>query len=347
MLKRRDFLWLAAAATSPVAAGRPAVRLAAAWERDGRFEVGILQLRGTALRRVEAIEVPTRAHGLLQQADGSIVAVARRPGDWMVRWKPGAARNAAWTWLEEGATLNGHACMSADGRRLFTTETEHESGMGRIAVRDAASLEQIAAWPTHGADPHELVLDAAGDLWIANGGIVTAPETGRAKLHLERMDSSLVRLDARSGELEGQWRLEDPRLGLRHLAWGRWEGRPALGIALQAEHTGEAERHAAPVLALWQDGRLRAQAGVSGLRGYGGDIAYSEGRFAVSCPRGDAVVLCEARAKPQVFPLVGACALAAEPLRSAGTREACSWSPGQQRASLDGLRIDNHWLPLR
>lgn len=345
---RRQLLSLAvlAAFRPAIGASRP-LRVAAAWERDGQFEVGVLRLRGGAWRREEAIPVPTRAHGLLQQSDGSLVAVARRPGDWLLRWKPGAPQAAQWCWLEPGSSLNGHACASADGRALFTTETDHESGQGRIAVRDAASLRKQHEWPTHGADPHELLRDAAGDLWVANGGIATAPETGRAKLDLATMDSSLVQLDGRSGALEGQWRLQDRRLGLRHLAWGASAGGKVLGIALQAEHEADAERHAAPVLALWHEGRLRTVPGRAALKGYGGDVAYTGGRFAVSCPRGDGVLLVNADGEaPDFLSLPGACALAAEPLWIAGTAGALGGTAATQHAGLDGLRLDNHWLLL-
>lgn len=149
---------------------------------------------------------------------------------------------------------------NADGRTLYTTEMDLDTGAGPLGVRDAASLEKRAEWPTHGIDPHQLVWDAVhpGRLIVANGGVPTRPETGRLKLDLERMDSSLVALDAGSGSLCGQWRLDDARLSLRHLAWGRVEGRPLLGIALQAEHDDAAQRTDASVLALFDGARLRA-----------------------------------------------------------------------------------------
>jgi hypothetical protein len=82
-------------------------------------------------------------------------------------------------------------------------------------------------------DPHELLLDADGSLVVANGGIPALPETGRLKIHMDRMDASLVRLDTRTGALRGQWRLADKRLSLRHIAWG-----DAPGGMLQAAPAG-------------------------------------------------------------------------------------------------------------
>jgi hypothetical protein len=182
--------------------------------------VGILGISDEVTLAIETVlEVPTRAHGLLREASGSLLAVARRPGDWLLRWSA-EGRPLAWRWIEPGRAFAGHVIISEDGRTLYTTEIDLDSGTGLIGVRDAGSLEKRAEWPTGGLDPHMLTRDATrpGALIIANGGVPTQPETGRAKRELHRMDSSLVRLDARTGALLGQWRLADQRLSLRHLA---------------------------------------------------------------------------------------------------------------------------------
>jgi hypothetical protein len=243
---------------------------------QGRFYIGLLSLapgrQGDASAKQPlsvraALQVPSRAHGLCPLPDGSVLAVARRPGDWLVRWHPG--RSAAPQWLWQAAderfadrTFNGHMLPSPDGKHLYTTETDVETGASLVGVRDARTLHKLAEWPTHGVDAHELIWDhhSAGStglasLIVANGGVPTAPETGRAKRDMHRMDSSLVRLDAATGDLLGQWRLDDPRLSLRHLAWNR--AASVLGIALQAEHDEPALRHAAPVYARFDGQTLR------------------------------------------------------------------------------------------
>lgn len=158
--------------------------------------------------------------------------------------------------MQPGRSFSGHVIASADGRLLFTTETDLEHDRGMLAVRDAHSLTLLQAWPTHGRDPHQLVLDrlAPGRVMVANGGIETRPETGRVKHGLNSMDSSLVRLDFRSGRLEGKWRLKDSRLSMRHLAWSG----DYLGLSLQAEHQDGATRAAAPVLAVFDGSTLNA-----------------------------------------------------------------------------------------
>ncbi|AYQ28085.1 MULTISPECIES: DUF1513 domain-containing protein [unclassified Polaromonas] len=357
---------LAAPLALPAGAAARALQLAAAWEGSEGYQVGVLTKRGAALAVCAALDVPTRAHGVWVEAGGTLLAVARRPGDWLLRWKPDVAQGGqaiAWGWIEPDRAFNGHVIASPDGKRIYTTETHLETGQGLIGIRDAATLEKTGEWPTHGMDPHELLLDADGSLVVANGGIPALPETGRLKLHMERMDASLVRLDTRTGELRGQWRLADQRLSLRHIAWAEGahtvSGQRLLGIALQAEHDDAAAKAAAPVLAVFDGQRLQTRAAGPGqqLAGYGGDIAPAGGGFAVSCPRANGVALWRADGEWAGFlPLQEACALAAEApqkhqapnLWAAGRLAAITQdSRGAVRASaLKELRLDNHWAPL-
>ena len=222
-----------------------------------------------------AVPLPTRAHGLLAEADGGLLVVAARPGSWLLRCN-GRGEIVQQVKLEENtsaARLNGHAIVAAQGDVLYTTETDHGSGRGKIGVRDRQTLKKLAEWNTHGIDPHQLLLDHEGHLIVANGGV---PRTLADKKHdLHRMDASLVRLDAKNGTLLRQWRLADPRLSLRHLAWSHTplDSEAYLGVAIQAEHEDAEKRAAAPILAILDGDELfiptRANDGV----GYAGDIA--------------------------------------------------------------------------
>ncbi len=356
-LSRRAWLALAAGglAGRPAWAGTPASRLLAAWQcaPDGRaeaarYQIGWLTAERDALSVARALDVPTRAHGLLAERGGAVLAVARRPGDWLLRWRPGADEPQT-AWIEPDRAFNGHVVASADGRRLYTTETDLETGAGLVGVREAATLEKQAEWSTHGMDPHALLFDADGRLVVANGGIPTLPETGRLKIGLERMDASLVRLDTRRGVLQGQWRLADPRLSLRHIAWGGHDGR-LLGIALQAEHADAEQRESAPLLALFDGKGLRTAAAPQPLGGYGGDIAWAGGGFAVSTPKVDGFARYGADGRWLGFTaLAEACALAGEPGRLwVGGREQALLAESGAVASwpVPALRLDNHWLRL-
>lgn len=290
---QRRACWTAPAAWAlgslPLARWSPALarlpqagtRLAAVWDdAQGRHHVGVLGISGGGARPLASLEVPSRAHGVFAEAAGSLLFVARRPGDWLLRWHP--ARAPQWLWSDSDRRFTGHVLDHAAWPGLLSVEVDLESGQGLVVARDRRTLERQAEWPTSGIDPHQLLADADGTLLLANGGVPTLPETGRVKHHLERMDSSLVRLDPRSGRLLGQWRLDDARLSIRHLARHR---SGTVGIALQAEHDDGATKAGAPVLALFDGTRLRSVAAPVPLAGYGGDIAATAEGFAVSVPR--------------------------------------------------------------
>ena len=369
-LQRRQWLalaagWSAGALTPAFAAASSDAthrQFVSAWQAADGYQVGVLAQRGAALQVRTALDVPTRAHGMWVEKNGTLLAVARRPGDWLLRWSPGekTGKAMAWGWIEPDRAFNGHVIASADGKLLYTTETNLETGSGMIGVRDRESLEKITEWPTHGMDPHELLLDADGTLMVANGGIPALPETGRLKIHLDRMDASLVRLDTRTGALLGQWRVSDKRLSLRHITWGPAPpgGQRPLGIALQGEHEDAAAKSASPVLAIFDGRALKVcEAGANAsLAGYGGDIAWAAGGFAVGCPRANGVAVWQADGRWTGFlPLEEACAVTASPARDgraelwAGGRLAALQRDGDGRtasASLKGVRLDNHWTPL-
>jgi uncharacterized protein len=334
--------------------------LVAAWDdATGGHHLGLLQVGRGQASVVRTIEVPTRCHGLACQADGSVLAVARRPGDWLLRWQPrldkpppDAAHGVQWTWAPAERRFNGHVLVAPDGRAVYTTEIDVDSGQGLLVQRDPATLEARQTWPTLGHDPHDIEWLPSGELLVANGGIQTMPETGRLKRALDQMDSSLARIHPARGEVTGQWRLPDPRLSLRHLA-RHHSG--LVGVALQAEHDDPAARAAAPVFATFDpaSGRLTLQAPDRPASGYAGDVAAMHDGWVVSCPRNDdlmhvapdgsgtAHVRCES-----------GCALAPGPdgktLWALG-RTALNGGAAAQpvRALPDGWQFDNHALLWR
>lgn len=365
---RRAFL-LAAGAT--VLAARDAVaaaartkaipphgpHLVAAWDTPAGSRVGIVAVDGEAhlaARIAASLDVPTRAHAVARATDGSILVVARRPGDWLLRLRPAARGERVhaerWQWIEPDRTFNGHAIATPDGRHVLTTETDLETGMGILGVRDAGTLEKVDEWPTQGRDPHEVVwFESRGraHVAVANGGIATLAETGRVKHDLPAMDPSLVLLDAAAGACAGQWRLPDARLGTRHLA--PRDG--TLAIALQSEHDDPATRASAPVLALFDGQALRAMPAPRPLAGYGGSVAATADGFVVSCPRAGGVAHHDARGTWRGFTaLAAAC-----PLAVVGADLYIGGGPRVMRCDGDGhaqariaqpVTLDNHWVAL-
>lgn len=356
--RRRWLLAMAALGAAPAwaARGDGEAQLIAAWQAESTEHIGVIGVGGSRWSVRHALAMPTRAHGLMAEPGGSVLAVARRPGDWLLRWHP-ATGQTQWHWLEDDRRFNGHAAASPDGLIRWTTETDLDTASGLLGVRDAQTLEKNGEWSTHGHDPHQLLVlpqavgsVPAGSLIVANGGITALPETGRSKRLQERMDASLVALDPRDGALLGQWRLADPCLSIRHLAWD--PASHTVGIALQAEHPDADAKHQAPVCAVWNGQRLQAAQAQPAVQGYGGDIcALPQGGFVVSCPRVDTLALFSAEGRWHAnLPLREAYALAANArgLWWASGAEGGVWcEPGDTLAGGPAVRFDNHWQHTR
>jgi uncharacterized protein len=252
-------------------------------------EVGVLRLNWLD-RRIDviaALPVPSRAHGLLALPDGGFVALANRPGRWLLRADAAGRVMQMKSVADEqpARTLNGHAVLGGGGGSggwLFTSETDNQSGSGWVSVRDLRSLVRVAQFESQGIDPHQLVWRADDDtLLVANGGI--ARDALGAKRIGEAVVSGLVQLDPHTGKLLQLWQLPDPWLSVRHLAWGTG-AQPLLGMALQAEHPAPAARLQAPALAAWNGAHLQLPA--TPLGGYAGDIcAGPDGGFVVSAQK--------------------------------------------------------------
>lgn len=384
---RAPWPWLAAGAAGVVvpsaaatvstgastSVAKPVERLAAAWQLQGpaaaptgnpssplSHAVGVLQIDWMAARVSIALSVPvpSRAHGLLALADGGFVALANRPGRWLLRCGGDGAQQQLHTLAHETRTLNGHAVVSPDGRWLFTTETDPHTGHGWIGQRDLQTLALVAEFESHGLDPHHLVWTAEGDLMVANGG-VTRDSLGR-KQGDQALASSLVQLDAHKGRLLGQWRLADPQLSIRHLAWSVGpKAKPGLlGVALQAEHGSPAQRLAAPTLAVWNGEQLSLPSADARGGGYAGDIAPGPaGGFVLSAQKQGRVLWWQP-ALPAWMTVVAEvtepCALVSSAdgngfSLSAG-RGAARWhavAGAQMLRWPVALAPDNHWVQLR
>ncbi|MBX2853594.1 MAG: DUF1513 domain-containing protein [Rhodobacteraceae bacterium] len=294
---RRGFLRAALAASATGAlprlswadAGAPAY-LAAAKTPDGHYALHGLTAAGAARFQ---IPLPGRGHAAAAHPSQPLaVAFARRPGVFALVIDCALGETRARLEAPPGRHFYGHGAFDAEGARLYTCENDFEAGEGRIGVWDASdSFRRINELPSGGVGPHELLFDRAqGRLIVANGGVQTHPDSGRAKLNLPMMRPNLAYLSPETGAaLEI---IEPPkalrRNSIRHLSL-RADG--AIGIALQWQ--GDlpepvpllaTHRFGAPALTFLEapePEQLR-------LQGYGGSVAFSgDGALlGVTSPRG-------------------------------------------------------------
>lgn len=243
--------------------------------------------------------LPARGHAAAARPTAAeAVAFARRPGRFALVIDCAEGKEARRLTPPKGRHFYGHGAFSRDGERLFTTENAYETGEGRVGVWDASDgYKRIGEFPSGGVGPHDALLSKNGEaLIVANGGIRTHPDTGRAKLNIPDMRPGIAWLDSASGALRHRAEAaEDLRMNsLRHLALkpdgtvavgGQWQGAlietPSL-IATVRE--GGALRWIASEPELWM-----------GLKGYVGGVAVSrDGEIAATAPRGGSIVFISA-----------------------------------------------------
>jgi uncharacterized protein len=203
-----------------------------------------------------AIDLPARGHDIAQRPHSrEAVVFARRPGTWFV--VVDAERGTVVVQQTAAAHRHyyGHGAYSADGRLLYATENDTSSGQGAVGIYDATDgYRRIGEFPSFGIGPHDIAL--LGDrrtLVIANGGLMTLPDSGREVLNPDSMHSTIDFIDPEHGELEATFELDASfrDLSLRHLALT-----PRGEILFGGQYQGDAED--LPLLAgmISADGRI-------------------------------------------------------------------------------------------
>ncbi|WP_300061532.1 DUF1513 domain-containing protein [uncultured Roseobacter sp.] len=293
MPNRRAFLagLLASGMTAELSwadAGGPS-HLAAAMRPDGAYVlVGVRP--GGELAFTQPL--PGRGHAAVAHpARPEAVAFARRPGTYALVIDCVSGRVLQHLSAPAGHHFYGHGAFSADGLRLFTTENHIESGQGRIGIwAREEGYARVGDMPSGGIGPHEMLrLPGQATLAVANGGILTRPETGRETLNLGTMRPNLT-LMREEGEIMAQAALPEAlhHSSLRHIA-GCADGSVACGFQW------EGDPFDSPALVgLYRDGALHLldspPQATRRLNAYVGSVAgLPDGRIAVTSPRGGVV----------------------------------------------------------
>lgn len=237
--------------------------------------------------------LPDRGHGICLRPGGmEAVVFARRPGTFAAVFEPHSGLVVRRFDTPADRHFYGHGVFELDGRLLFATENDPEAGRGVLGVYDAKDgYRRLGEIPSFGVGPHDLALMPDGrTLAVANGGILTRPETGRTKLNLEGMISTLTYIDLADGrELVARTLTRELRqLSIRHLALRpglvaaglQWEGDPAHPVPLVAIDRGDGLQ---PLTV--------PRADLERMAGYVGSVALDrDGEvLAASCPRGGCV----------------------------------------------------------
>ena len=360
LIDRRDFMKTAGLAFAASLAPRrlyaieqaDAVFATAYQNRDGAYGVAVLS---EDRRILFTTELPDRGHDVtFDSVTRRSVVFARRPGTFAVVFDHTGNAKPVTIVSQPGRHFFGHGAFSHDGKLLYATENDYENSAGMIGVYDATEgFRRVGEFPTRGMDPHEVLLLGDGrTLAVANGGVETHPDYGRAELNIATMKPSLVFIDRITGDLKEEHRLapELHQLSLHHLA------EDASGaVWFGGQHKGPASER--PPLV----GKARLGTGVelpkmedkvlNSLRNYIGSVAanHDAGTIAVSSPAGNAVVVIDPSSGKVVSStsLVEVCGLAPERqgfVASTGRGEVVDCDGKQTR--FDDYAWDNHMLRM-
>lgn len=267
---------------------------------DGQFYAVGLDL-GFNITWEESL--PSRAHAPVPHPETNVVAfTARRPDRYVEIRSSIDGQKIHHITAARGRHFYGHGIFGPTGRYLFLTENAYDQGRGVVGVYDAHdAFKHIDEIPSGGIGPHEILLMPDGrSLVVANGGIRTHPDHGRVKLNLDSMIPSLQLIDAGSGALRQSFHFKDEAfhsLSIRHMVMMP-DGRIIIGC--QDQDVSDAIR---PLVYITdrRTGTLNAlktpSAIMRKMARYVGSVAISAGKqlIAASCPRGNMVVLWDAK----------------------------------------------------
>jgi hypothetical protein len=305
LFDRRQFMrasglaFLAGVAPQALSAMERADALFASAYRDGqgRFGIATLTERGDV---VDQTLLPDRAHGLAYSpATDHVAAFARRPGTYMMILSRKGLASPVIVTSSEGRHFYGHGCFSSDGCLLYACENDFDAGRGVIGLYDATDgYRRTGEFATHGVGPHDLAISDDGrTLIVANGGIETHPDFGRTKLNLDRMEPSLVLLDARDGHLIEKHAMPAhlSQLSTRHIDT---DGKGRIWFACQYEGARDDRPPLAGSFAPGEEIRFASlpDAVTEALGLYVGAIAVNrlEGLVGLASPKGGVAVTLEA-----------------------------------------------------
>ncbi|MBZ9678080.1 DUF1513 domain-containing protein [Mesorhizobium sp. ES1-1] len=360
LIDRRDFLKAAgiglASAMTPTAwaatLAADAIFATAFVKRDGSFGAAVLSEAGKVLH---AIDLPDRGHDVtFDPISKRSVVFARQPGTFAVVFDH-TGRAAPLTIASiSGRHFFGHGVFSPDGALLYATENDFDNAAGVVGIYDArAKFSRVGEFPTYGMGPHELLLLGDGrTIAVANGGIETHPDYGRAELNIATMKPSYVLIDRVTGDLIEKHELPSAlhQLSIRHMDTDRsgtvWFGCQYRGPGTDSPLLVGRAARGKELQLLDMPSEI-----LSALRNYIGSVSANPaaGTVAVSSPEGNSLVVFDAASGRAVSnrALVEVCGLAPDRtgfMATTGAGEIVERS-GMTRSEPDYV-WDNHMLRI-
>jgi len=187
---------------------------------DGSYAVLVIADDG---RIVREIPMSARGHDIaIDHAARRAVIFARRPGFFALAFDIDDRREPEVFAPPADRHFYGHGVFARDGRLLYATEHDVDTGDGMIGIYDATGgWRRVGEFPSYGVGPHEAILLSDGrTLAVANGGFGNDPATGRESIGIADMQPNVAFIDIATGALKARHGVPDAinLLSLRHLA---------------------------------------------------------------------------------------------------------------------------------
>lgn len=305
-LSRRDFLKQAIAtgislcsvtalASTKATSNKEMTLYSAAMDKQGNYLAIAVSEKGEVLFKTP---LPARAHAMLiRPQQKEVLVFSRRPGYFLMVLNAETGALIHKIDSKDNRPLCGHGVFSKNGNTLYLTANDIDQQQGVIQVLDAQNdYKRINEFPSGGIGPHEIrLLSDNQTLVVANGGILTHPDSGRSKLNLDSMTPALTYLDVQQGLVLKDYRLAAKyhQLSIRHLDVNQED---TVCFAMQYQGL---RQHRFPLIGFHRQGQSALQLThlpnplLSAMKNYCGSVCSdpSGQQFAVSSPRGNLITL--------------------------------------------------------
>ncbi|MCK5902594.1 MAG: DUF1513 domain-containing protein [Cocleimonas sp.] len=265
----------------------------AAMNRRGEYVVVAVSDQGKIIFKTP---LPARAHAMIMRPkQNEVIVFARRPDYFIFVLNAQTGQVIHRLKSDDNRPLCGHGVFSKTGDKLYVTANDIDHQHSVIQVLDAKNnYQKIKEFSSGGIGAHEVRLLSDGKtLVVANGGILTHPESGRAKLNLETMTPALTYLDKMQGRVIANYQLEKRyhQLSIRHLAVNQED---TVCFAMQYQGARDDQF---PLVGFHQKGQTELQLSqlpslvLSAMKNYCGSVCVDQSghRFAISSPRGNLI----------------------------------------------------------
>ncbi|MDV7340238.1 DUF1513 domain-containing protein [Terasakiella sp. A23] len=186
--------------------------------KDDKGQFGVAHI-APDLRATALFYTPLRLHGIsLNTSQNLIIAPARRPDTALYVFEM-AERTMQVVTATKGRHYYGHGVFDEVEPHYYTTENDYQNERGVIGIYEFKhGFKRIGEWSSGGIGPHQ-ILQFEKHLIVANGGILTYPEMGRAKLNIDSMAPNLTYINTDTGQIEQKVRLPADlhKLSIRHI----------------------------------------------------------------------------------------------------------------------------------